>query len=159
MPLISSQYVLLFVIGMSFERALNGFGTSPDQHLDHLATYFRPSRFIVKISNMYKLKVLTYNPYKFAFRSFFQKITNRIVLPSVVKVKKWNQDDVIQYLQSVKGELGLKDKSIDIIKEQAVSGPELLELTGEKLERWGMPGGPAMRIAKAQYTIEIVFRL
>ncbi|CAG8813286.1 44717_t:CDS:2, partial [Gigaspora margarita] len=69
------------------------------------------------------------------------------ILPSVKKVKEWKQVDVLKYLQSKKNKLGLSDKYIDIIKEQDISGPELLKLTEEKLEDFGILYGPAMRIA------------
>ncbi|CAG8751412.1 17009_t:CDS:2, partial [Gigaspora margarita] len=87
-----------------------------------------------------------YNPWKFTLRSFSQTTTNRKILPSVKKVKEWKQVDVLKYLQSIKDELDLSDKYIDIIKEQEISGPELLKLTEEKLEDFGIPYGPAMRI-------------
>ncbi|RHZ79608.1 hypothetical protein Glove_143g63 [Diversispora epigaea] len=89
-----------------------------------------------------------YNSYKFVFRSFSQKVTKKLVLPSVAKVKQWNQDDVIKYLQSVKNELDLKNKSISIIEEQEISGSDLLVLTKEELQKMGMALGPARRIVE-----------
>ncbi|CAG8473709.1 5730_t:CDS:2 [Gigaspora rosea] len=69
-----------------------------------------------------------------------------IKIPSVVKVKKWKQSDVIKYLQSKKNDLDLKDEYINIIGKQDISGPEFLKLTKEELKMVGMPIGPAIRI-------------
>ncbi|CAG8816601.1 17864_t:CDS:1, partial [Dentiscutata erythropus] len=49
----------------------------------------------------------------------------------------------------------LKDKYIDIIEEQDILGPELLKLTGKKLETLGMPVGPAMRIVDHMQKLSI----
>ncbi|CAG8786115.1 7011_t:CDS:2, partial [Gigaspora margarita] len=78
--------------------------------------------------------------------SFSQAITYQKRIPPIVKVKKWKRNDVIKYLRSIKNELDLKDKYIDIIEEQEIAGPELLKLTEKQLETLGMPFGPAMRI-------------
>ncbi|KAF0561146.1 crinkler family protein [Gigaspora margarita] len=102
------------------------------------------------------LKILTCNPGK--FRSFSQAITYQKRIPPIVKVKKWKQNDVIKYLRSIKNELDLKDKYIDIIEEQEIVGPELLKLTEKQLETLGMSFGPAMRIvdhAQKLKTVEI----
>ncbi|RHZ46110.1 hypothetical protein Glove_634g23 [Diversispora epigaea] len=94
------------------------------------------------------LKTLTYSPCKFAFRSFSQITTNLKVLPSVVTVEKWERDELLNYLQSVKNELKLDDDDIDIIEKQKVVGSDFLDLSEDELGKWGMSGGPAKRILK-----------
>ncbi|CAG8518543.1 16870_t:CDS:10 [Gigaspora rosea] len=56
-------------------------------------------------------------PKRSKFRSFSQAIIYRKKTPPIVKIKKWKQSDVIKYLRSIKNELDLKDKYIDIIEE------------------------------------------
>ncbi|CAG8836080.1 36990_t:CDS:2, partial [Racocetra persica] len=69
------------------------------------------------------------------------------------------QNNVIKYLQSIKNELDLKDKYIDIIEEQDISGPELFKLTKKKLEMLGIPVGPTMRIVDYIQKLSIQLKL
>ena len=85
-------------------------------------------------------------PTKKNFSNFKQTVMSNIPLPSVEEVNKWKQNDVTKFLQDKKEELDLYDKHIEVIKDQEVAGRDFLELNVDKLEKWGMKGGPAERI-------------
>ena len=40
----------------------------------------------------------------------------------------------------------MKEEDLEIIRKQRVNGRDFLKITEEKLEKWGMPGGPATRL-------------
>jgi len=61
-------------------------------------------------------------------------------------VKRWITRDVVEFLWANKDCYSLNDNHIDVIKNQEVFGVDFLKLTDEKLERWGLLGGPAGRI-------------
>ncbi|CAG8764780.1 7716_t:CDS:1, partial [Acaulospora colombiana] len=66
--------------------------------------------------------------------------------PSVEEVSKWSPKNVITFLETKKDELFLRDQDIKVFEDNWVAGRAFLNLTVEKLERWGMSGGPAETI-------------
>ena len=95
--------------------------------------------------NYKKVKVRLF-PTKKIFSNFKQTVMSNTPLPSVEEVNKWSPVQVINFLESKKVELFLYDKHIEVIKDQEVAGRDFLELNVDKLEKWGMKGGPAERI-------------
>ncbi len=95
--------------------------------------------------NYKKVKVRLF-PTKKIFSNFKQTVMSNTPLPSVEEVNKWSPVQVINFLESKKDELFLYDKHIEVIKDQEVAGRDFLELNVDKLEKWGMKGGPAERI-------------
>ena len=71
-------------------------------------------------------------------------------LPSVDDIKNLNKDQLATFLRSKKDkmELRITDSDIDIIYNQDVAGIDIFDLKEESLERWGIKGGPAMRIVR-----------
>ena len=76
------------------------------------------------------------------------KTTTAEDVASVEKIKKWSPQEVHGFLEKKKDELFLKDQDIKIIEDQEVAGQDFLLLTNEVLERYGLKGGPATRIAQ-----------
>ncbi len=95
--------------------------------------------------NYKKVKVRLF-PTKKNFSRIKQTVMSNTPLPSVEEVNKWSPVQVINFLESKKDELFLYDKHIEVIKDQEVAGRDFLELNVDKLEKWGMKGGPAERI-------------
>ncbi|GBB97990.1 hypothetical protein RclHR1_03110022 [Rhizophagus clarus] len=62
------------------------------------------------------------------------------------EIKKYKTEALIEYLQKEE-DLGLEEEDFEIIRKQRVNGRDFLKITEEKLEKWGMPGGPATRLA------------
>ncbi|GBB97272.1 hypothetical protein RclHR1_29540003 [Rhizophagus clarus] len=63
------------------------------------------------------------------------------------EIKKYDTAKLIEYLQGQKN-LELSETAIKILEKEELNGGDLFDLTEEKLEKWGMPGGPAMRLVK-----------
>ena len=63
-------------------------------------------------------------------------------------VQEWDDEDVGKFLMANQKKYQLKESHIDVIKNQEVSGMALLDLTDEKLEKWGVSGESAIAIAK-----------
>src|SRR5579859_4729294 len=63
------------------------------------------------------------------------------------EIRKYDTAGLIEYLQGQKN-LELSETAIKILEKEELNGGDLFDLTEEKLEKWGMPGGPAMRLVK-----------
>ncbi len=59
-------------------------------------------------------------------------------------VKDFNTEELIDYLE--RKDLKLDEDDIKIFRKEKVAGRDFLKLTEEKLERYGMKGGPATRL-------------
>ena len=55
-------------------------------------------------------------------------------------VKDFNTEELIDYLE--RKDLKLDEDDIKILRKEKISGRSFLKLTEEKLERYGMKGGP-----------------
>jgi len=64
----------------------------------------------------------------------------------ITDINGWSTEQVIQHLQTTFPNK-LTKTALDILREQEIEGTAFLTLTGEKLERYGMKGGPASIIA------------
>jgi hypothetical protein len=62
------------------------------------------------------------------------------------EIKKYDTAKLIEYLQGQ--DLGLDEDDEKILRKEKIKGQDFFDLTEEKLEKWGMPGGPAMRLVK-----------
>ncbi|GBC08372.1 hypothetical protein RclHR1_08070006 [Rhizophagus clarus] len=62
------------------------------------------------------------------------------------EIKKYDTAKLIEYLQE-RG-LGLDLDDENIIRKEKINGQDFLDLIEEKLEKWGMAGGPTMRLVK-----------
>ena len=60
------------------------------------------------------------------------------------EIKKYDTEKLISFLQE-RG-LGLDLDDENIIRKEKITGQDFFDITEEKLEKWGMPGGPAMRL-------------
>ncbi|CAG8705019.1 6165_t:CDS:2, partial [Acaulospora morrowiae] len=74
--------------------------------------------------------------------------TSTADLPTVEEINGWSRDRVKEFLQERRAELNLEDEDINIIYNQRVRGDIFPKLTEVTLERWGIPGGPAIAIAE-----------
>src|SRR5205085_8363334 len=61
------------------------------------------------------------------------------------EIKKYDTAKLIEFLQE-RG-LGLSETAIKILEKEEVEGQDFLKLTEEKFRSYGMPGGPALRLA------------
>ena len=59
-------------------------------------------------------------------------------------IKEFNTEELIDYLE--RKDLKLDEDDIKILRKEKVAGRDFLKLTDEKLERYGMKGGPATRL-------------
>ncbi len=59
-------------------------------------------------------------------------------------VKKFNTEELINYLE--RKDLKLDEDDIKIFRKEKVADRDFLKLTEEKLEHYGMKGGPATRL-------------
>lgn len=74
---------------------------------------------------------------------------NRVsrTLPTPGDMRSWGCAEVANWAQSIPG---ISPDNTDILIKQAVAGADLLGgVTQVMLERWGMPGGPALRLMNA----------
>jgi hypothetical protein len=71
-------------------------------------------------------------------------------------VRKWSADHVGTFLTSNMEEYGLEDTDIQAVRVQKVHGKDLVRLGGEKLEKWGILGGPAERIAELVEELKVI---
>ncbi|CAJ0645990.1 4489_t:CDS:2 [Entrophospora sp. SA101] len=67
--------------------------------------------------------------------------------PSIEEIKKWEEEDVINFLQEKKKELRLKEEDIEVIRKNRVTGQGFLRLNEAKLMHDGLLRGPAESIA------------
>ena len=58
-------------------------------------------------------------------------------------VKDFNTEELIDYLE--RKDLKLTETHFKILRKEEIAGLDFLKLTEEKLERYGMKGGPATR--------------
>ncbi|CAG8509705.1 6768_t:CDS:2 [Funneliformis mosseae] len=68
--------------------------------------------------------------------------TAKSVCPTTNEVNGWNLQEIRKFLESK----NIKLEDIIIIIEQEVDGSSFLKLTAADLERWGILGGPAIKI-------------
>ena len=61
-------------------------------------------------------------------------------------VRNWSDDDVRNWAI---GTVDIAVKYADMLVEQEIDGTALLLMTEEKLERYGIPGGPASKLFAA----------
>ena len=61
--------------------------------------------------------------------------------------EKYNTTEIIDFLRKQE-DLGLDDDDLEIIREQKINGHAFLNITEEKLQNYGMKGGPASNIAE-----------
>ena len=59
------------------------------------------------------------------------------------EIKKYDTEKLISFLTQ-----GLVRRLSKFQKKEEVNGRDFFDLTEEKLEKWEMPGGPAMRLVK-----------
>ncbi|GES89159.1 hypothetical protein GLOIN_2v1502041 [Rhizophagus clarus] len=62
------------------------------------------------------------------------------------EIKKYKTKELIDFLRKEE-DLGLSEKALEILETQEVDGRAFLKVTEEKLEKWGMPGGPVIKLA------------
>ncbi|RGB22138.1 hypothetical protein C1646_731140 [Rhizophagus diaphanus] len=62
------------------------------------------------------------------------------------EIKKYDTAKLIEYLQGQ--DLGLDEDDLKIIHKQKINGRDFFDMTEEKLEKWGMLGGLAIRLVK-----------
>ena len=61
-------------------------------------------------------------------------------------VKDFNIKELIDYLE--RKDLKLTETHFKILRKEEIAGLDFLKLTEEKLERYGMKGGPATRLVR-----------
>jgi predicted amino acid racemase len=71
-------------------------------------------------------------------------------------VRKWSVDHVATFLAANMEEYGLEDTDIHAVRVQKVHGKVLVRVVGEELERWGILGGPAERIAELVEELKVI---
>ncbi|CAG8704245.1 17325_t:CDS:2, partial [Funneliformis caledonium] len=74
----------------------------------------------------------------------YYKVTAKSICPTINEVKGWNFQELRKFLES----RDIKYEDINIIDKQNVDGSSFLGLTAATLERWGILGGPAIKIKK-----------
>jgi hypothetical protein len=73
--------------------------------------------------------------------------TGNEMLTLADEVKKYDTAKLIEYLQGQKN-LELSETAVKILEKEEITGQDFFDLTEEKLEKWKMSGGPAMRLVK-----------
>ena len=66
--------------------------------------------------------------------------------PTAEDVRKFTVEDVRKWASE---SVGIDDEDAKKLVDQKIDGEALLEVTEEKLERWHIPGGPAIKLMKA----------
>jgi hypothetical protein len=61
------------------------------------------------------------------------------------EIKKYKTKELIDFLRK-EVDLELSEKVFEILEKQEVNGRDFFKITEEKLEKWGMSGGPATRL-------------
>src|SRR5579871_5321972 len=72
-----------------------------------------------------------------------------IVIPDKLKainIKRWNPNNVIEFLKANRASLHLDDDDINLIQQNKITGFSLHGLTEERLLSIGLPLGPATGI-------------
>ena len=72
-------------------------------------------------------------------------ITNPNTNPSVDDVEGYNTDQLIDYLRGTKN-LNLTDAEFKVFRAQKVDGCAFVNLTESWLDKWEIPGGPAIKL-------------
>ncbi|CAB4430731.1 unnamed protein product [Rhizophagus irregularis] len=67
--------------------------------------------------------------------------------PTVDEIKKYKTKELIDFLQQKEDDLELEKEDLEIVRKQRINGCDFLRITEKKLEKWGMAGGPAARLA------------
>ncbi|PKY40507.1 hypothetical protein RhiirA4_453894 [Rhizophagus irregularis] len=68
--------------------------------------------------------------------------------PTVDEIKKYNTKELIDFLQQKEDDLKLEEEDLEIVRKQRINGCDFLNIITQKmLEKWGMSGGPAARLA------------
>jgi hypothetical protein len=67
--------------------------------------------------------------------------------PTVDEIKKYKTKELIDFLQQKEDDLELEKEDLEIVRKQRINGCDFLRITEKKLEKWGMSGGPAARLA------------
>src|ERR1043165_9278344 len=62
------------------------------------------------------------------------------------EIKKYKTEALIEYLRKEE-DLGLDDDDLEIFRKQKIMGRDFLKTTKEEFLSYGMPGGPAKRLA------------
>src|ERR1043165_5862737 len=62
------------------------------------------------------------------------------------EIKKYKTEALIEYLRKEE-DLGLDDNDLEIFRKQKIMGRDFLKTTKEEFLSYGMPGGPAKRLA------------
>src|SRR5438270_12142230 len=66
--------------------------------------------------------------------------------PSINDIRGWSTAELIQHLEA-KFPDDLDHEDLGILQKRKIRGRAFLEMTGDKLEKYGMEGGPAIVIA------------
>src|SRR5436853_4051996 len=61
------------------------------------------------------------------------------------EIRKYKTKELIDFLRK-EVDLELSEKVFEILEKQEVNGRDFFKITEEKLEKWGMSGGPATRL-------------
>ncbi|KAG9292749.1 hypothetical protein G9A89_002673 [Geosiphon pyriformis] len=69
------------------------------------------------------------------------------VTPNKEEIETWAPQQINKFLKKKSKELFLREKDLNIIKDNWIAGQDFLLLTKEELMRYGLKGGPATRIA------------
>ena len=72
-------------------------------------------------------------------------VTGNETLTLADEIKKYDTGALISFLQE--RDLGLDLDDENIIRKEKIVGQDFLKLTEEKFRSYGMPGGPALRLA------------
>ncbi|GBC26762.2 hypothetical protein GLOIN_2v1772759 [Rhizophagus irregularis DAOM 181602=DAOM 197198] len=67
--------------------------------------------------------------------------------PTVDEIKKYKTKALIDFLQQKEDDLELEEEDLEIVRKQRINGCDFLGITQRMLEKWGMSGGPAARLA------------
>jgi hypothetical protein len=86
----------------------------------------------------------TSTPYTPASTSTNVAINETVSLAN--EIKKYKTKELIEFLRKEEN-LELEEEDLEIIRKQRVNGRDFFKITEEKLEKWGMSGGPATRLA------------
>ena len=62
------------------------------------------------------------------------------------EIKKYKTKELIDFLRK-KEDLDLSEKVFEILEKEEVNGSDFLKISKEELRSYGMPGGPATRLA------------
>ena len=61
------------------------------------------------------------------------------------EIKKYKTKELIYFLRK-EDYLKLEEEDLEILRKQRINGRTFFKITKEELEKWGMPGGPAIAL-------------